>query len=84
METVGLLVQKHVITALRLYPQDILLISTLEIRSMMAWGIAGTEDIGTTESRPVECDNEVLGIAEFTLGEAIYFSEAVPPTTPTP
>ena len=53
-------------------------------RSMMAWGIAGTEDIVTTENKPVECESEILGIVEFTLGEAIYFSEAVPPTTPTP
>ena len=60
-----------------------LVILTADDKNMMAWGTIGTLNIDETESNSMVCDSEILGIAEFELGEPIYVSEETA-TTPTP
>ena len=60
-----------------------LVILTADDKNMMAWGTIGTLNLDETESNSMVCDSEILGIAEFELGEPIYVSEETA-TTPTP
>ena len=60
-----------------------LVILTADDKNMMAWGTIGTLNLDETASNSMVCDSEILGIAEFELGEPIYFSEETA-TTPTP